>query len=169
MVSSTTYKSVTPDLYFQTICSFEFQMHPSSALPDISMRIFNKYFKRIQPQIQFLCSCSRSMVLLPLILKTVKSSSTSFFPSSSHQWSASPANSLCTAAMVLVQPIIAIATSYFPCQSSSKKEETSQSFQLTCFYLVWTGLASFTETSVLYGCEFIEGKGSVSFILCPSG
>lgn len=49
LVSATTYKSVTPDLYFQTICSFEFQMHTSSALLDISIWMFNKYFKLIEP------------------------------------------------------------------------------------------------------------------------
>lgn len=49
LVSAITHKSVTPDLYFQTICSFEFQMHTSGTLLNIPTWMFNKYFKCIQP------------------------------------------------------------------------------------------------------------------------
>lgn len=49
MVSTTIYNSVTPDLYFQAICSFEFQMHISGALLDISTWLFHKYSKLSQP------------------------------------------------------------------------------------------------------------------------
>lgn len=54
------------------ICSLEFQMHTSSSLLDIFSWMFNKYFKLIQPQIQILYSCSRSVMLLPFSFSNSK-------------------------------------------------------------------------------------------------
>lgn len=78
--------------------------------------MFSKYFKLIQPQMQFLCPCSRLVVVLPLSLSNSKlwSHLPILLSSPSHQWSASPANPPCALAIALVctisQVMITIAT-----------------------------------------------------------